>query len=123
MINELGAQVGKFDKVYSHWHHEDGTVTGIIALHIEDFISYDAHEWLLTVVEPLKKVFKISKTANGRFKYMGLNVVQTNNAIYVDQDAYTDELKHVKLKTDRAAQKMNWRALMDKLEYTSRYCF
>ena len=36
---------------------------------------------------------------------MGLNVVQTNNAIYVDQDAYTDELKHVKLKIDRAAQK------------------
>ena len=105
MINELGEQISKFDKAYFLWHHEDETVNGIIALHVDDFIYCGANEWFLNVVEPLKKVFKISKTAKGYFKYLRLNVAQTNDAIYVDQDAYIDELKYVKLKLDRASQK------------------
>ena len=32
-------------------------------------------------------------------------MVQTNDEIYVDQDACIDELKHVNLKSDRASQK------------------
>ena len=67
---ELGGQISKFDKAYLIWHHEDGTVGGIIALHVDDFIHCGTNEWLLNVVEPLKKVFKISKTVNGCFKYL-----------------------------------------------------
>ena len=59
LINKLGGQISKFDKVYFLWHHEDGTVSGIIALLVDDFIYCDAIERLLNVVEPLKKVFKI----------------------------------------------------------------
>ena len=70
LINELGEQVSKFDKAYFLCHHEDGTVSGIIALHVDDFIYCVANEWLLNVVEPLKKVFKISKTANRCFRYL-----------------------------------------------------
>ena len=104
-INKLGGQISKFDKAYFLWYHEYGTVSGIIALHVDNFIYYGAKEWLLNVVEPLKKVFRISKTANGCFKYLGLNFVQTNDVLYVDQDAYIDELKHVKLKPDQVSQK------------------
>ena len=99
LINKFGGQISKFGKVYFLWNHEDGTVIGMIALHIDNFIYCVEDEWLLNVVEPLQKVLKISKTTNGCFKYLGLNV-QMNDAIYVDQDAYIDGLKHVKLKPD-----------------------
>ena len=105
LIKKLGGQISKFDKAYFLWHHKDGTVSDIIDLHVDDFIYCGANEWLLNVVETLKKIFKINKTVNGCFKYLGLNVVQTNNAIYVDHDVYIDELKYVKLKPDRASQK------------------
>ena len=75
-INKLGGQISKFVQAYFPWHHENGTVSGITALHVDDFIHCDANDWLLNVAEPLKKVFKISKTANRCFKYLGLNFVK-----------------------------------------------
>ena len=44
LINKLGGQISKFDKAYFLWHHEDGIVSGIIALHVDDFIYGDAIE-------------------------------------------------------------------------------
>ena len=75
-INKLGGQISKFVQAYFPWHYENRTVSGIIALHVDDFIHCDANDWPLNVAEPLQKVFKISKTANRCFKYLGLNFVK-----------------------------------------------
>ena len=56
-INKLGGQISKFVQTYFPWHYENRTVSGIIALHVDDFIHCDANDWLLNVAEPLQKVF------------------------------------------------------------------
>ena len=60
LINKLGGQISKFNKTYFLWHHEDVTISG---LYVENFIYCGANEWLLNVVEPTKKFFKINASS------------------------------------------------------------
>lgn len=74
-------------------------------MHVDDFVYCGTGEWLKDVAEGIMKIFKISKSAQGCFRYIGLNVVQTSDAIYIDQDVYIDDLKRVKINPERALQK------------------
>ena len=65
LINKLGGQISKFHKTYFLWHHEDVTISG---LYVEHFIYCGANEWLLNVVEPIIKFFKIN--ASGIWDWM-----------------------------------------------------
>lgn len=92
LVNKLGSKISIFDKLHVLWHHEDGTVSDIIALHVDKFNYCGTKKWLLNVVASMKKVFKISKS---RLNYNG-----TIDVIYDDQDVYIDKMKHAKLKPD-----------------------
>ena len=74
-------------------------------MHVDDFVYCGTSEWLSSVIGSLVKTFKISKQEKGSFSYIGLDVVQTNDTVIVDQNSYVDSLKPVKLSTQRKAQK------------------
>eukprot|EP00794_Sanderia_malayensis_P021305 gene21305-23382_t len=47
------------------------------------------------------KEFKISKKEQGAFKYIGLNIEQTDKAIFVDQMEYVKSLKEIDISAER----------------------
>jgi len=105
LLDTLGGKVSKFDKAFFLWHDNEGNLRGIIALHVDDFVYCGTNEWLTNVIEPLMAIFKISKSVQRCFRYLGLNVVQTSDAIYIDQDDYVCDLGHVAISNDRSLQK------------------
>ena len=69
---------------------------------MDDFVFCGTTEWLKDVVEGIMKVFKISKSAHGCFRYIVLNVVQTSDAIYIHHDVYINDLTRVEMSLERA---------------------
>jgi hypothetical protein len=105
LVDTLGGKVSKFDKAFFIWHDTDGKLRGIIALHVDDFVFCGRSEWLVNVINKLMTVFKISKSSQGCFRYLGLNVKQTSGGIYIDQHDYVDEIDHVVIDQGRVLQK------------------
>ena len=69
-----GATVSKYDSSLFLWH-KDGKLVGILVAYVDDFAYCGTYQWERIVVDSLKKTFKISTSARGAFRYVGLNVL------------------------------------------------
>eukprot|EP00794_Sanderia_malayensis_P006697 gene6697-7458_t len=57
--------------------------------------------WHDDVMTEVMKEFKISKKEQGSFKYIGLNIEQTDKAIFVDQMEYVKSFKEINISAER----------------------
>ena len=80
-------------------------MTGIIVIHVDDFAFCGDKTFQVSVIDELKKVFKIGHEANGTFKYLGLNVSQNKGEISVDQEQYIPTVTAVSLSANRMTRK------------------
>ena len=102
---QLGGRASIYDEAMFLWHNDDGVIIGLIVIHVDDFIYAGTAQWNNDVIGSVEKRFKISAQASGTFRYVGLNVVQTTEGIFVDQNAYIQGLKEIKLEPGRLQQK------------------
>ena len=126
-LNKLNAKVSSYDKALFFWH-KNGELHGILVVHVDDILWSGSNEFISHVIEPLKKIFKISREHESAFQYTGLNVKQENQAIIVDQMNYiqsiqpinTDRkrLKHKDLETNES-EKHQLRALLSQLNWVA----
>ena len=98
-----GATVSKYDSALFLWH-KDGKFCGILAAYVDDFAYCGTYQWERTVVDSLKKTFKISTSARGAFRYVGLNVLQSKKGIKVDQNSYIAKIQPIYLESDRTKE-------------------
>ena len=77
----LGGTQSAYDSALFIWHKEDGTVKGIIAAHMEDFIYTGNKSFQSEVIDKLKVLFKIGQECEGSFKYIGLSVIQRKGEV------------------------------------------
>ena len=104
-LKRLGGIMSVFDEAMFLWYEKGSKLEGILVCHVDDFVYTGSKEWLHRTIGSLMELFKISSHFKGSFKYIGLNVVQTNSAVYVDQQKYVDGLKEINLTSDRSKQK------------------
>jgi hypothetical protein len=100
----LGGVTSKYDDAVFLWHTGD-SLSGMIVLHVDDFVYCGTEKWHRSVITNIQKNFKISANHCGSFKYIGLNVAQLNGTIYVDQNQYVDSLEPIELTAERASQR------------------
>ena len=105
VLKDLKGIVSKFDNALFIWHNDEGKLEGILAMHVDDFVYCGTSKWLNTVVTDVIKTFKISKNSQGCFSYLGLNINQTCDAVFVDQYAYVKDLKSIELDKRRQQSK------------------
>ena len=98
-----GATVSKYDSAL-FLRHKDGKLFGILAAYVDDFAYCGTYQWERTVVDSLKKTFKISTSARGAFRYVGLNVLQSKKGIKVDQNSYIAKIQPIYLESDRTKE-------------------
>ena len=72
---------------------------------MDDFLFAGSDMYYKSVIMSLKQKFKISKECKSVFKYIGLDLQQTQNGIYVAQDKYLEELQEVAITANRAKEK------------------
>ena len=72
----------------------DKTLIGIIITHVDDFIHCGDCIFEETVMKPLLQRFLAGRVASGKFKYIGLNILQTEkHEIYLDQNEYSSSIE------------------------------
>ena len=62
-----------------------------VALHVDDFLHAGEELFKSTVSKKLSEVFKMGKTEEKKFKYVGFNIEQKKNGIIIDMKDYADE--------------------------------
>ena len=99
-MKKLGGKVSVYDQSVFMWHGE-GSLIGLVTTHVDDFEYCGTSTWLTNVFNKFLKMFRISKNEKGTFKYIGLNIEQNGNEIFVDQHGYVDALKEIKICDER----------------------
>ena len=106
---ELCSRKGKrssFDNALFLWFNDGNELIGMLVLHVDDFTYCGTLKWHMFVIKPLiTEIFQISMQQVNSFLYIGLNVVQTSQAVFVDQDAYVQSLQPIVLSAARKQDK------------------
>ena len=96
----LGAVMSVYDPALFFWYNGD-ELKGILTSHVDDFAYCGTTDFLESVVDKVKETFKISSQEQGSFKYLGLNVIQSEHCISIDQEKYIDSLQPVTINKHR----------------------
>ena len=89
---ELGAKVSSFDNALFNWRDCSGNLIGVLASHVDDFVFAGTKDFHINVIAKLMSTFKVSKSCNGSFKYLGITVKQNAGVVQVDQDLYVPSI-------------------------------
>ena len=103
-LKKLGGTISLYDKSMFIWHNKTGELEGLISIHVDDFEYCGTSQWHNNVIDRLCIMFKISSQQTGSFKYVGLNIEQNGTEIFVDQQAYIEELTEISIERSRKTQ-------------------
>lgn len=101
------------------YHREDSKLNGMICLHVDDFLICGNTKFNQLVTKPLLAKYDISKHKIGHFIYTGVNVIQNNDSIVVEQFDYAEKVKIVHLDRARRMQKDSDLTTEEKTGYLS----
>jgi ribonuclease HI len=87
----LGCEVSNLEPAL-FVYKSNGITSGIILCHVDDFLHGGDMEFRRKIIEPLENEFKASRRASTKFKYVGFNIIQSPECIYVNQNDYLDSV-------------------------------
>ena len=91
---KVQAVMSKFDEAVFFWR-VDGKLHIILACDVDDNIFGGSDLFDEKVINKLKEKFQIRQEENQAFKYIGLEVKQTNQEIIIQQTKYISELSAI----------------------------
>ena len=97
----LGAVQSLYDSALFIWHGDDGTLKGIVASHVDDFIYCGTDAFQSEVMQKLRVTFKIGAECSGNFKYVGLNILQSRGEVKIDQSMYIKNIEPISISKER----------------------
>ena len=106
LLKSVNGQFDPTDPAFMWWHDSEGTLMGIMCLHVDDILWSGTTEFNRTVVDKLRKAFPIGKESKGDFVYCGLQIHTLNTSegivVTVDQLEYVQRIEGIPLqKEDR----------------------
>ena len=97
--------VSDYDNVLFLWHGAAGTLIGILAMHINDFIFCENDTFQRNMISELKRKFKFRILENGPFQFLRLGVKQMKDGITIDQNLYASSISTIDIKKGRFLRK------------------
>ena len=82
----------KTDPAMFYWYNQN-KLEGIFVTHVDDFLYGGTKNFHSTVIESIKNEFKIGSQESGAFRYVGLNIKQTEEGIVMNQDSYLKSIQ------------------------------
>ena len=90
----LGMVVSKHDQAMFLWHNDNG-LCGIVCIRVDDFFYAGTTAFHSEVIKSMQGEFMIGSSSDKEFKYIGINLRQTDNGISISQEHYIDMLKEI----------------------------
>ena len=84
--------------------NSEGQLDGFLITHVDDFLHAGSSEFEKSVVEKLQIIFMMGKTEEKKFKYVGMDIEQTEKGINVSQQDYADKIPVYSLRPERAKE-------------------
>ena len=103
-LTRLGCKKSKYDSSLFVSHDQNG-LQGIIIVHVDDFMWSGTESFKESVIMKFKQTFKISKEGESNFKYLGVEIQQSQSGLYVSLKEYLGKLKEIDIKADRRQDK------------------
>ena len=97
VMKELHAQKSTIDDAVFYWKDTDGALIGISSCHVDDFTIAASDAILKNVQEGIRKKLQVSSEAEGVFKYLGIDVCQTDAGISLSQKEYIQEIQPIEI--------------------------
>ena len=98
-LGRLKCEQSKLDPALFYWH-KDNKLEGLFLMHVDDFLWAGSDQFKQTVINPLKQTFRCGKEMDNNFRYIGLDIEQSEGNILLHQQEYTEELKQVDSNVD-----------------------
>ena len=102
-LSRLGCKHTKLDQ--SLFFYYTNKLEGILISHVDDFMYAGTQDFQVNVINNLKQTFKISKENDENFTYVGIEVQQGKEGIYVSQSEYQSKLQEIEIESSRRADK------------------
>ena len=100
----IGLEICKLDPALFFWH-KNGILSGLICIHVDDFIWAGTKEFKESIMKNLETHFKVGSMACGKFHYLGVSIVQMSESIRVTQKKYVQEVHEIEINSERAKQR------------------
>ena len=98
-LGRLKCEQSKLDRALFYWH-EDNKLEGLFLMHVDDFPWTGSDQFKQAVINPLKQNFRFVKEMDNNFRYIGLDIDQSEGNILLHQQEYTQEFKQVDSNVD-----------------------
>ncbi|KAL5255720.1 hypothetical protein ACHWQZ_G011070 [Mnemiopsis leidyi] len=85
-------------------YYEGNKLQGITVTHVDDLLHCGTTRFKNTVIRSIHNTFKISRNNTGMFTYLGWNVVQSKDSIFVDQRDYASAIKPIEISVSRSRE-------------------
>ena len=95
-LSNLGMQSVSGDDAF-FFYIKDGKLIGLCILHVDDFLISGNYTFHNIIEEKLVGRFTFGKIELGNFRFTGLDIKQTDEGIFVDQNEYIQSLEPIKI--------------------------
>lgn len=102
---ELGCEQSIMDPGLFTKKNSDGTIIGLIGLHVDDFLHAGSQTFNETVIKEIHKEFLVGKNEKSSFVYTGFAIKQQQHEVVLDQNSYIQGLDTPVLDSKRSIMK------------------
>ena len=99
-LQDKGCIVSKLDKCVFRFV-ENGKLQGLVATHVDDLLYCGTEKFKRQIIADVRKNFKISRMHAEMFTYLGWNVNQKPDCIYIDQRSYGESVQPIEISPKR----------------------
>lgn len=92
----IGLVMSKADPALFYYHN-DNNLIGMIAIHVDDFLWSGTTDFERNFISKLRNMFVIGKENQSIFKYLGINLIEKDSDITIDQINYSENIKPINL--------------------------
>lgn len=106
-LKKLGVVSSQFDEAL-FYYRIDGKLAGVMVLHVDDFLFGGNKQFQQNIIQKLLAIFDIRVQNCMNFKYIGLDIIQTKDAIVLNQHKYVRSIECVNVpRTRNVTDKLN----------------
>ena len=80
-MTELGARTSKVDPAVFYWTDGNGSLKGVLACHVDDFIWGGTEQFEAQVIQKMRAKLNVGKEESIAFRYIGIELQHQNDSI------------------------------------------
>ena len=118
VLLQLGFKMSKAEPSLFYYKNNN-ELEGIVTIHVDDFLNAGSEYFFQEIILKIRQKFTMGKECNTAFRYLGLDLKESNNGISLDQSHYINLLNTVNIKDENLCIHDTLQSVIGKLIWIS----